>query len=210
MRVIATIFFLVFSLELFSQTSIVTEPTKLDTLINHEERIASISKGFQFFDPYFDEDFEDILEKWPNILKKPLIYKRAVDDFFPTLHVWYFYDNDTTVRFIKYNWGFANTEVLASNDEIRNQKSRKKDYLRKYKTEKEYLKKILGDPTIEDEKEDSESFYHLSTSWDTPEKRVIINMTVDQSIIEFESKAIGKSIVVPRSGIEIKILFKEN
>lgn len=210
MKVIGIIIFLSITLEVFSQTQIVITPTSLDTLVSYEDSIESISKGFQFFNPYYDEDFEDIYEEWPNVLKSPLIYKRTNDYFYPTLHAWYFFDNDSTVMWIKYHWGFANTKIEATDDEIREQTLREKDFKKKYKEEKENLKKILGDPTKEDDKKETDSFVNMRTIWDLTDKRIVINMTVDKMVVEFDSKEVGKAIVIPRSKIEIKILLKEN
>ncbi|MCK4662866.1 MAG: hypothetical protein KAT68_08380 [Bacteroidales bacterium] len=201
--------FLIFTFQLYSQDKIVIKPTSLDLLISYEDSIGSISKGFQFFNPYYDEDFEDIYENWPNVLKKPLIYKRINDDFYPTLHAWYFYDKDSTVKWIDYHWGFGNTKIDATDDEIRQQTFREKDFKKKYKKEKENLKKMLGTPTIEDVKKETDSYLNLKTIWNLPEKRVVINMTIDKRVVEFYSKEVEKIIVIPRSKIEIKILMKE-
>ena len=209
MKVIGVLLFLSITLGVVSQTQIVIKPTSLDTLINYENTIESISKGFQYFNPYHDEDFEDAYEQWPNVLNKPLIYKRTNDDFYPTLHAWYFYDKDSTVKWIYYRWGFGNTKVLASDHEITRQTLRKEDFKNKYQIEKEYLKSILGKPTIENEKEETDSYLSLKTIWDLSEKRIVINMLVDKEVIEFEVKETGKTIKIPRSKIEIRVLTKE-
>jgi hypothetical protein len=193
----------------FSQSMIVLKPTSLDSVISYEDSIGSISKGFQYFNPYYDEDFEDIYENWPVVLKRPLIYKRINDEFYPILHVWYFIDKDSTVRWIKYHWGFGNTNVEETDSEIRQQIFRKNEFKSKYKKEKEYLKSLLGCPTKEDIRKETDSFLNLKTIWDHTEKRVIIEMTVDKNVVEFDSKEVEKTIVIPRSKIEIKILLKK-
>lgn len=201
--------FLIFTIQLISQTQVVLSPTNLDSLVSFEKSIGSISKGFQYFNPYHDENFEDIYAYWPNVLKKPLIFKRTNDEFYPTLHSWYFYDQDSIVKWIKYHWGFGNTTVEASDDEIRKQTFREKDFKKKYQLEKEKLKELLGSPTIENEEEETDSYLNMKTIWDLPEKRVIIEMTIDKKVVEFEPKEVEKTIVIPRSKIEIKILLKQ-
>lgn len=144
MKKIFVLLFLSISYGLFSQTQILTEPTKLSTINEYENSIGSLSKGFQSFNPYYDEDFEDIFENWPQVIYKPLIYKRINDDFFPTLHVWYFYDKDFIVKWVFYNWGFANTNVEVNDSIIMKQTLRENEYKKKYKIEKQNLINILG------------------------------------------------------------------
>lgn len=174
-----------------------------------EKSINSSSKGYQYFDPYGDQDFEDLLYEMPNVKDHVLIYKREYDNFSPTLHSWYFFDKDSTIKWIIYNWGFANTKIEANNDELKKQTSRLKDYKNKYKREKENLIRIIGKLTKEDLKVESSAYLNIITIWDHADKRVVLNMTVDKNVIELNNKVVKKSIVIPRSKIQIKIMIKE-
>ena len=209
MKIALTIIFLIISHEIFSQTQILIEPTNLTSIQEYEDSIKSTSKGFQSFNPYYDEDFEDIYEVWTEVLKKPLIYKRNNDNFFPTLHTWYFYDKDSVVKLIKYNWGFANTSIEVNDSIIKNQVLRLRDYKNKYKVEKKNLLRLLGKPNLEDVTKETASYINTKSVWDLPNKRVVINMTVDKKVVEFDSEKVKNTIVIPRSKIEIKILMKE-
>lgn len=209
MKKIFVLLFLSISYGLFSQTQILTEPNKLSTINEYENSIGSLSKGFQSFNPYYDEDFEDIFENWPQVIYKPLIYKRINDDFFPTLHVWYFYDKDFIVKWVFYNWGFANTNVEVNDSIIMKQTLRENEYKKKYKIEKQNLINILGKPTKEDILNETSSYLCLKSVWDFKDKRVVIDMTIDKQVAEVNSKKISRSIIIPRSQIIIKILMKE-
>ncbi len=209
MKEFITIIFFSISFGLYSQTQIVTKPTALITIKEYENSIKSISKGFQLFNPYYDEDFEDVYVSWPKVIHKPLIFKRTNDNFFPTLHTWYFYDKDSTVKWIIYNWGFANTNIEASDSVIMKQTLREKEYRNKYKEEKMNLIHLLGKPTKEDLLTETTSYLNIKTIWDLPDKRIVINMTIDKIVVAFNSEEVGKTIVIPRSAIEIKILMKE-
>lgn len=209
MKELIILIFLSVSLGSYSQTQIITKPTTLKSIKAYEDSLKSLSKGLQNYNPYYDEDFEDIFESWPQVIYKPLIYKRINDDFFPTLHTWYFFDKDSIVKWIYFNWGFANTNVEASDSKIKKQQFREMEYRRKYEVEKMNLKNLLGVPTKEDLIKETASYLNLKSIWDLPDKKVVISMTLDKKMIKYDSQEVGKTIIFPLSEIIIKILMKE-
>jgi len=208
-KAFSLIVFLSIGFGAFSQTQISSTPTSLEEVRNYEDSIKSIAKGLHHFNPYYDEDFEDIYENWPPVKKKTLIFKRTNDDFFPALHSWYFFDKDSVAKWFKYNWGFANTKVEVSNYVIKKQTLRKKEFIRKYKAEKANLINQLGIPTKEDAKTENASYLTMKSIWNLTDKRVVLSMTVDKNVVEFNPKEVNRKIVFPRSKIEIKVMLKE-
>ena len=192
----------------FSQ-SIITAPTKLKEIRTLENSFKSIPKGFHYFSPFFDQDFEDIIGDWPAVKEKPFIYKRTNDSFYPTLHTWYFHDADSVVGYVVYNWGFANTTIEASNDEIRAQVNRFEKYKKKYDKEKKLLVKLLGQPTHDDLKKNYPGLAEIVSIWDLREKRIILRMTVDKKIIETKNPYNKEAIISPHSEVQIKVLLKD-
>jgi len=200
-------FFLV--VHVFSQDTLILKSTELSSVKSLEDSLNSVNKGFQFFDPYKDEDFEDVYDKWPNVTTKPLIYKRTNDSFFPPLHVWYFYDKDSTVKWIYYHWGFGNTDVEASESEIKKQILRFIEYKEKYFLEKAKLVIALGNPRENDLIIDTPDYYQIKSVWNQIDKRIVINMVFAKKPMEIDDPVLNKKIILPISKVEIKILLKE-
>lgn len=186
------------------------KPIVLSEMIQFEDSIGSISKGFQYFNPIHDEDFDDLIDEFPITIHKPLIFQRIVDDFYPTLHSWYFYDKDSIVKIIRYNWGFANTKIDVLDSEIMKQTARLKEYQKKYRIEKSKLIHIIGPPSTEDFRENESTYVSLKSIWDQSDKRVILRMTVDKSVMKFDETYTGKSIAIPRSHINIAVVIKDH
>ncbi len=193
----------------FCQTDVFVEPIPLDSVRAYEKELNSTSKGFHYFNPYYKDDFQDLYKEWPRIIQKPLIFKRTNDEFYPTLHVWYYVDKDSTVKWLKYNWGFANTKVEVTNEEIRAQTLRLENFKTKYAKEKEYLSKILGQPTESEQKKETETYINQKTIWNKDTYKLVLEMTVDKKALEFTPENSKHRIVFPRSGIEINIMMKE-
>ena len=191
-----------------AQNTLQLEPIALNKLVAFEKALGSESKGMPFFNPYYDEDFEDLVDEHPNVQKKTMIFKRSYDPFYPTLHSWYFFDSDSVVRLVYYNWGFANTSIENSDEELRLQRFRKGDFAQKYVDEKALLIAKLGKPSVEDQKESNSSYLNLTTIWDHPDKRVVLEMTAERQIVEFSNSAIDAHRVTPRSKVIIKVLMK--
>jgi hypothetical protein len=108
-------------LSLCAQETYLFQPTELTSVIAFEDSIKSDIKGFYNFNPYFDENIEDIYEYWPKLLNKAFIVKRFIDDFSPSQHAYYFIDKDSIVKLVYYKWGFANPTLEVSNEQIRKQ-----------------------------------------------------------------------------------------
>jgi len=157
---------LIGAFNLFAQDTLQLRPIALSKLVAFEKALGSESKGLQFFNPYYDVDFEDLIDEHPEVQKKTMIFKRSYDPFYPTLHSWYFFDKDSVVRLIYYNWGFANTSVGSSDDELRRQQFRKGDFAQKYVDEKAALIAKLGKPTKEEQEDSNSALLNLQTIWD--------------------------------------------
>ncbi|MBP6873030.1 MAG: hypothetical protein KBC43_13555 [Bacteroidales bacterium] len=200
-------FFFIFNL--FSQEPIILNPVSLQSLIVTEDSLKSENKGFQYFKPFFDEDIEDIYEEWPQVNNEALIYKRNTDNFYPTLHVWYFFDKDSIVKLVYYHWGFPNTAVEATDDQLREQVSRTTEYLTKYWNVKDRLIGILGNPTQSEVSINEATYISNKIVWDFDNLRVILKMSADKKVMEINNEKVKSPIILPRSKVQIKVLMKE-
>jgi len=196
------------SLDVFSQTEIVGDTLNIGYIYELEDSMASEDKGFHHFNPYYDEDFEDMYKVWPNVKKKPLIFKRTNDEFFPTLHTWYFYNVDSTVKLVIYNWGFANTSFEIAEAKLAKGLLSVNNFNKKYKREKKFLIKQLGKPTEEKSKETAVGTI-TKTVWDFSDKRIVLKMRVDRNMNQIYLPDLNETKFIPNSRIEIKIIFKE-
>jgi hypothetical protein len=196
-------------LDLYSQEPINFNPVSLESIKLIEDSINSENKGFYYFNPYYDENIEDIYEEWPNVFKEALIYKRFTDDFYPNLHVWYFFDKDSIVKLVYYHWGFPNPKIEASDEQLRNQISRSNEYLTKYGDVKDTLISILGKPNQIEVSLNEPSYISKCTIWDFEDKRIILNMTADKIVLEIDNDMVNRPIILPRSKVQITVLMKE-
>lgn len=208
MKIILYIILFLYTAAFHSQIEINLEPTQAKEIRKYEESIDSKSKGFETFNPY-GEKMLDVLQYWPNVTKRALIFKRKDDSFYPTLHSWYFFDDkDSIAKIIYYNWGFANTAVEATNQKIISLKNKQSEFVEKYKAEKKNLIGLVGNPNINDEKEDNESYLNLKSIWYTKNHKILLEMTFDKRFNSFEFNS--KNIILPRTKVVIEIMFKNH
>ncbi|GEM_PF-1271409 len=182
-----------------------TNGTKsINEVRNFENSIKSKDKGFSYFNPYFDEDFDTIN---PNILKTTLIFERTNDDFFPALATWYFFDNDSVVRGLFYNWGFYNPEFNPTlNQKILVElKNKKIDFIQKHKMVKMKIYELLGSPTSNIVSENSKIRLIEKTVWDLKNSRIILELVFDPTLVKLDNT---EFLVGGDSHITIKKFFK--
>ena len=58
-KITLVIMLIVFGRNLFGQDTLQFKPIALKKLVAFEKSLSSEPKGIQFFNPYYDEDFED-------------------------------------------------------------------------------------------------------------------------------------------------------
>lgn len=65
-----------------------------------------------------------------------------------------------------------------------------------------------GAPSKEDLKTEKPTYLNLRSVWDLPDKRVVLDMTVDKQVVEIQTQEPAGQVVLPRSHIEIKVMMK--
>ena len=179
-------------------------PKHLNEIIEFEDNLGAINKGFHSFQPYFDERFEDMI---PNVKPKAQIFERKSSTFIPNLHTWYFFDSDSLVRGWYYNWGFYNPEFNPSENQelLEEQKARKDEYTIHYETIMEKLKNMLGEPTKEETLIKSKKLLVKHAIWDEKEFRTVLELRFDPTIKKIPGT---KFIAGGESHIMIKTFYR--
>jgi len=192
-----------------AQTTLNFDAIPLTDVYVLENEMASKSKGRHYFNPFHDDDIYDLyaLDQVPNVKKKAIIYERTNGTFFPPMHSWYFYTEDSVARWMFYNWGFANPGVEASNKTLLEQNERKKEYIEKYELEKQHMVERFGLPTSDTTKLDTDGGITKKAMWDLEDKRIIVEMNYDAQSITIQSNK--WTSIIPTTYVRIVVLVKK-
>jgi hypothetical protein len=118
------------------------KPRTINETKGFEKSLSSETVGLRFFNPKYDPFYQKNIAVKDSVL----IFKRTNDDFYPTLHTWYFYDKDSVVNLIYYHWGFYNTGFNFNEHPglLEEQTERFKEYSNKFKSIKKNIEKLIG------------------------------------------------------------------
>ena len=149
-----------------------SNPNELNEIMNFEKSLGSINTGIYHFNAFYDANFSDFVIKAGT---NPMIFRRTNDDFFPTLHTWYYF-KDSIVHGFAYNWGFYNTGFnVNENIQIAEaQISRKDEYSVKYEEIKNRTSEIYGLKPEESVVSSSMSYHIIRCVWDNPLMRSVL------------------------------------
>ena len=179
--------------------NIFSEPTHLRSAIVYEDSIGSINKGFKYLGYNLDAEFIDIVK---NRNQNILIFSRKQKDFFPNLYTWYFFDDDSLVTEVIYNWGFYNLDFNPSENLkiLQLESTRRDEYLQQYNKVKELLIKLIGKAT-------SESSYKNSAKsvWGSEKYKIFLTMNFDPSLDKFAGTNFWRG---GHSEVKIHVFYK--
>lgn len=156
----------------YSQYDFLLEKQSLGLVRVYEDSIESKSIGFvktQVGENYFPT----AKEKYDYF---PLCFIRTNDSFYPELHIEYFYDEiDSTLLATSYDWNIMDyvKNLKTDGDKLDKEKKRKKEYLNKYKSIKQYLVKEFGSPTSVEEKKSKDGYFYR-LRWDNESTEILV------------------------------------
>ena len=161
----------------YCQYDFLFERKSLDFLRNYEDSIAS--KNLGLIKTQVSKDY------FPTAKEKhdyyPLGFIRTNDSFFPELHIKYYYnENDSTLLASSYDSNIMDyvKNLQTDGDKFETERKRKKEYLNKYKSIKQYLIKELGLPTtVEEVKSEEGYFYRLIWKNESTEILVLLKFS---------------------------------
>jgi len=151
-----------------------------------EKRKQSIEKGFFKFNLWKDPFSNDVI----NETNYPLIYERK-SRFKPNLHTWYFYDKDSIIKGIWYNWGLYNPvfnpkkNIKYLNDLTQNQK----EFQVKFNDIKREISLKYGNPIFDEEIKNNSQRIIRKVKWE--KDMLIIKLTMVFTKVILEDPVIG-------------------
>lgn len=209
-RPIQLVFFLFVTCNIsFAQESYTFKVYTLEDHIKYEKSIGSEDEGTVYFDPYHNENYLDLMmeNQYPNISKKPRLFRRTNDEFSPSLKSWFFTDENSLVKGIFYIWAIHNPtyDSKAQPTLLKDQLSRQKEYEVKFNSVFTTLTKRLGDPDKFREDENDQGIIK-EFIWDREEFRTTLYFYFDKVLRHIP---FGEGLEHGTFKIEITTIFKE-
>lgn len=181
----------------------------LESHIEYEKSIGSEDEGTVRFDPYHDENYHDMLieDQYPNISKKPRLFKRTNDEFVPSLKTWLFTDEDSLVKGIFYVWAIHNPsyDSKAQPTLLKDQLSRQEEYEAKFDEVFKALTGLLDKPDTFREGENDQGVVR-EFIWDRAAFRTTLDFRFDKVLQEIP---FGEGSEYGVFRIAITTIFKE-
>jgi hypothetical protein len=169
----------------FSQDTIVYKferNQRINNIHNFENSIQSLEKGFIKYSP---KPTEKVIKQGSHNV---LMYERPTDTFSPKLNVWYFYDKDSIVYGVNYNWSFNNPifpqDTSKHNEVVEDQLHRRQEYIDKYTQVRGVLEHYLGQYNNTKIYADSEKKYIEVTTWENDWVKTSLEIHFDPVIIK--------------------------
>ena len=209
-RPILVVFFLLVICNIsFAQEAFTFEVYTLEDHVEYEKSISSKDEGTVYFDPYQNANYHDLMmeDKYPNISKKPRLFRRTNDKFSPDLKTWLFTDENSLVKGIFYIWAIHNPtyDSKAQPTLLKDQLSRQKEYEVKFDSVFSMLTEKLGNPDKFREGEDDQGVIR-EFIWDREKFRTTLYFRFDKVL---QSIPFGEGLEHGTFRIEITTIFKE-
>ena len=134
------------------------------------------------------------------------IFKRENDSFVPQLHVWYHFDIKTKqIKGIRYNWGLYNPSFNPTKERNKLELliKREKEFKNKYKSLRQELTDLFGDPIKSNTLADNKRSLIEETFWINSDKIIGLSIRFDRQIVEIPGAGI-----ISDFHIEIMTTFK--
>ena len=189
------------SMTAFSQYDFLYERTSLQDIRRYEDSIKSENLGYT--KTQVAQDYFPTAQEGRNYY--PLSYIRTNDNFFPKLHLKYYYsDTDSTLLATSYDWNIMDyvDNLKKDGNKFEKEKKRKKEYLAKYNSIKTELTTKYGNPTsIEENNDGSGYFYRLK--WDNENNNILVLLKFSKKL-----KILPGNMKIGSYNIRVKIDYK--
>ena len=165
----------------YGQDAFTLKPRTINQIKDFEKSLGSKIIGFRFFNPKYDPSYQGGIVVKDSVL----IFNRTNDNFYPTLHTWYFYDEDSLVNLMYHHWGFYNTAFNFNKYPglLENQTTRYKEYSTKFKSIKKEVDELTG--------KKGQRINDKEYKWETDSFIISLSMRFDKKLRE--APVVGKT-----------------
>lgn len=192
---------LLVSLSAFSQHNFLYEQTDLNTIRKHEDSVKSENLGF--VKTMVAKDYFPTAKEGHDYY--PLSFVRTNDNFYPTLHIKYYYsENDSTLLASSYDWNIMDyvDNLKKDGNKFEKEKKRKKEYLAKYKSIKSELVAKYGNPSSTEETSDSSDYFY-KLMWNNDNNDILVLLKFSKKL-----KYLPGNMKIGSYNIRVKIDYK--
>ncbi|MDX2361835.1 MAG: hypothetical protein QNK23_13580 [Crocinitomicaceae bacterium] len=184
----------------FSQYDFLFERKSLSELRTYEDSIKSENIGFvksNVATDYFPTAKE-------GVDYYPLSYHRTNDNFYPDLHVQYYYtESDSILLSTVYDWNIMDyvKNLKTEGSKLEKETKRSKEYLAKYESIKSDLIKKYGKPTSTEEEKNSEGYFYR-LKWENESIDILVLLKFSKKLKSFGEMKFGSF------NIRVKVDYK--